>query len=182
MEITESLITQLNGYYRDVLTDPDGRTTWDSGQRKNLIVTNCRLLLASYMKGPPPAVVPGIQSLKIGSGDPAWDVTPTPPTVAQTALVDPFPYTMPVAQLVLSYLNALNGSVVPGPTNILQIRATFGPSVPTWPDPNHPTSTLREFGLFGSLNGVEWMINSVRHPAIVKHQVSTLTRTLWLVF
>lgn len=180
MAITETDITLLTGLYRDVLTGQDGELLWDSGQQKNLIVANCRVLLASFMRGTPPAL--GIQSLKVGSGLAAWDTLPAPPATSQTAMVDPNPYTMAVAQLQFAYLNALNGAPVPGPTNILQIRATFGPGLPTWPDANHPTSTLREFGLFGKLNGADWMINSVRHPAIVKHQVSTLTRTLWLVF
>ncbi len=180
MATTETDILHLTGHYRDVLTDADGRVTWDSGQQKNLIVTNCRILLASFMRGSPPAV--GIQSLKVGIGLASWDVTPDPPIVSKTALEDLNPYTMPVAQLQLSFLNALNGAPVPGPTNIVQIRATFGPGVPTWPDGFHPTSTLREFALFGKLNAADWMINCVRHPAIVKDPASTLTRTLWLVF
>ncbi|XXT15197.1 hypothetical protein WME94_33600 [Sorangium sp. So ce429] len=180
MASTETDITQLTGFYRDVLLGGDGRVAWDSGERKNLIVTNCRVLLASFMRGAPDSA--GIQSLKVGIGDASWDSTPTPPIASQTALVDSNPYTVPAAELAFSYLSALNGTPVPGPTNIVQIRATFGPNVPPWPDATHPTSTLREFALFGRLDGADWMINSVRHPAIVKDPVSTLNRTLWLVF
>lgn len=180
MAITETDILHLTGYYRDVLTGADGRPTFDSGQQKNLIVANCRILLASFMRGSPPAL--GIQALRVGIGLALWDTTPQPPDVSQTALVDPNYYAMLAPQLQFSYLNALNGAPVPGPTNIVQIRATFGPGIPSWPDVNHPTSTLREFALFGKLNNVDWMINSVRHPAIVKDPASTLTRTLWLVF
>jgi hypothetical protein len=182
MAVTETDIMQLTGLYRDVLTGPDGDVVWDRDVQKNVIVANCRVLLASFMRGQPAAL--GVQSLRVGIGLAAWDLTPAPPPTSQMALVDPNPFIMSVGNpsLQFAYLNALNGVPVPGPTNILQIRATFGPGLPTWPDVNHPTSTLREFALFGTLSGAAWMINSVRHPAIVKDPVSTLTRTLWLVF
>jgi hypothetical protein len=54
--------------------------------------------------------------------------------------------------------------------------------VPNWPDANHPTSTLREFGLAAQLNGVTVLINYRTHPAIAKDPASTLERTVWLVF
>ena len=44
------------------------------------------------------------------------------------------------------------------------------------------SGSLGEFGLVGQLNGVETLINYVTHPVIVKDPLSTLTRTVWLVF
>jgi len=41
---------------------------------------------------------------------------------------------------------------------------------------------LREFGLIASLDGVPVLINYRTHPAIAKDPVSTLERTIWLVF
>ena len=38
----------LIGVYRDVLRDPDGHLRWDSGVRKNVIVGDCRRLLAGF--------------------------------------------------------------------------------------------------------------------------------------
>jgi hypothetical protein len=176
----ETDILRVNGLYRDVLTDPDGNVVWDGGTRKNLIVLGFRVLIACFVRGTPAAL--GVQSLRVGTGLAAWDVLPDPPVVTQSALVDPNPYIVPGADLQFAWVDSVNGVVVPGPTNILQIRAILGPGVPSWPDAAHPTSTLREFALFGELAGNAWMLNSVRHPAIVKDPVSTLTRTLWLVF
>jgi hypothetical protein len=116
-------------------------------------------------------------------GNAAWDVVPPgtpPPTPGQVALVDPKPHTVPRAQLVFSYLN---GAVVsPTPTNRLQIVATLGPGIPAWPDANHATSTLREFGLVGDLDGATVLLNYVTHAAIPKDPFSTLERTIWLIF
>jgi len=72
------------------------------------------------------------------------------------------------------------------PTNRLQVAVRLGPGVPPWPepgpDPDHPTSTLREFGLFGQLGGATVLINYITHVAIAKDAASTLDRIIWLVF
>lgn len=180
MATIEKDILRIEGHYRDVLTDPDGDVVCDRGTRKNLIVLGFRVLIACFVRGAPPAL--GVQSLRVGIGLAAWDALPDPPVVTQTALVDPSPYVVQAADLQFAWVDSVNGVVVPGPTNILQIRAVLGPGAPSWPDADHPTSTLREFALFGQLDGNPWMLNSVRHPAIVKDPASTLTRTLWLVF
>jgi hypothetical protein len=180
----EAVVPELYGMFRDVLTDADGRVTWDSGWQKNAIVVDCRRLLAAFMRGAPSTAL-GIQGLQVGYGLDAWDATgPPPPNPAQTALVDPTPHLVPRASLTLDFMA---GAVVSGtPTNRLQVVATLGPGVPPWPEPGaappHPSSTLREFGLVADLNGAAVLINYRTHPAIAKDPFSTLTRTIWLVF
>ena len=87
---------------------------------------------------------------------------------------------MPRAALQIDYLAGATVSATP--TNRLQIKATLGPNVPTWPDAGHSTSSLREFGLVGKIDGADVLINYVRHPVITKDPASSLERTIWLVF
>lgn len=178
---SERATVELHGIYRDRLRRPDGAVTWDSGIRRNTIVVTCRQLLASFMRGTP--AVAGIQGLQVGAGLDSWDTSgPPPPPTTQAALVDPHPYTVPAGALELSFIDEATGNVTNSPTNRLQILARLGPHVPTWPDANHASGTLREFALVGTLGGATVLINCVRHPAIPKDPVSTLERTIWLVF
>jgi hypothetical protein len=170
----------LYGIFHDVLRDAHGQITWAGGWQKNTIVTDCRRLLAGFLRGTPTGAV-GIQGLRVGAGLAVWDQPPGPPPPAsnQAALVDLKSHLIPRANLQFSYLT---GSTVTGtPTNRLQIVAILGPAVPPWPDANHPTSTLREFGLIGQLDGNDILINYRTHPAIAKDPSSTLERTIWLV-
>jgi hypothetical protein len=183
----ETPTTGLQGSYRDELRDPAGQILWDSGWRKNQIVIDCRRLLAGFMRGQ--ANTLGIQGLQVGAGDPAWDAgLPPPPPATDARLVDGAPFTVPFAQLKFDYLDpntgavSISGTGVPIPTNRLQIVATLGPGAPNWPNAAHATSTLREFGLVGQLGGATVLINAVRHVAIPKDPVSTLVRTIQLVF
>ena len=165
------------GFYRDRLIDGDRRICHDSGWRKNLIVLRCRILLAAFLRND---TALGIRSLQMGRGDPAWDTTPPPAANPATtvALVDPAPFTIPVANLTLQYLNDADG-VVATPTNRVQIVATLGPNQPT---PIGATPfPLREFGLFGDLNGTAFMIDYIRHPLIEKDGAVTLERRVRLV-
>jgi hypothetical protein len=107
---------------------------------------------------------------------------PPSPSAGQVALVDPNPFAVPLTSLQLDFLDPNTGAVSAVVTNRLQVVATLGPGLPTWPDANHATSTLREFGLVGTLNGTTVLINYITHPAIVKDPTSTLERTIWLVF
>jgi hypothetical protein len=169
--------------YHDVLRDADGRVVWDRGWNKNAIVVDCRRLLAGFMFTPLVGSTStfGIQGLSVGQGSGAWDASGAPPPAStQTALVDPNPFLVPRASLQIDYLN---GSLTTAtPTNRLQIIATLGPNTPPWPDANHVSGNLREFGLVGRLNGANVLINYVTHPVIVKDPTSTLTRTIVLVF
>jgi hypothetical protein len=169
----------FHGMYRDILTAPDGRVTCDRGWTRNTIVVDCRRLLAGFMSGPSLSL--GIQGLRIGQGLDTWDQTAPPPAdPTTTALVDPHPFLVPRASLQIDFLDG--GNVTTTPTKRLQIVATIGPNVPSWPDANHAAANLREFGLVGKLGASETLINYVTHPVIVKDPASTLTRTIWLVF
>lgn len=177
---TETLMPSPRGMYRDVLRDAHGRLLWDRGWSNNAIVADCRRLLAAFMGGAPASTL-GVQGLRVGAGLAAWDVTPPPaPTGTETALTDPHPFLVSGAALAFTFLDG--GAPSATPTNRLQIVATIGPNQPTWPDANHLTGNLREFGLVGQIGGAPVLINIVRHPVIAKDPTSTLERTIWLVF
>jgi hypothetical protein len=167
--------------YQDILYDGQGRLVLQTDRQSNLIVTDLRRLLAGFMRGSP-TVSLGIQGLRVGAGLSTWDNPPGPtaPSPGITAMADTFSFLVPRTDLQFTYLA---GSVVSAtPTNRLQIVATLGPGVPSWPDANHTSSTLREFGLAGKLDGTDILLNYVIHPAIAKDPFSTLVRTIWLVF
>jgi hypothetical protein len=170
----------LSGIFRDVVRDPHGRITHETPWQKNVIVDDCRRLLATFMHNVPATV--GIAGMQIGAGLAAWDVAPPAAPVPATAnLVDPNPFLVPLANLVIAYLDAAS-NVTAAPTNRIQIVATLPAGMPPWPDANHATSTLREFGLAGTLGGAPVLINYRIHTAIAKDPTSTLVRTIWLTF
>jgi hypothetical protein len=171
----------LKGMYHDVLRNPRGEVIWDRGWVNNTIVVDCRRVLASFMAGGPTAL--GIEGLQLGAGLEQWDETP--PGLSdpnRTSLVDGDPWTVPKAELKFDFLDG--GTVTTEPTNRLQIFARLGRHVPDWGvmGTSHITSSLREFGLVGRLNGEVVLLNYVVHPVITKDPESTLERTIWLVF
>ncbi len=170
----------LSGFFRDTLLDPDGVPLLETPWQKNVIVDDCRRLLASFMHNAPPTV--GVKGLYVGAGHDAWDVTPpAAPVPGTTALVDSHPFLVPPGSLAIDFLDATS-TVTATPTNRIQIVATLAPGVPSWPDGNHATSTLREFGLVASLGGTDVLVNYRIHTAIAKDPTSTLVRTIWLTF
>ncbi len=170
----------LHGLYRDVLRDDRGRVVWERDWRANTIVGDFRRLLAGFVRGTPTSTE-GIVGLRVGAGSDTWDAAPPPsPPPGTTSLVDANPHTVPRSDLTFEYL--VGGAASAAPTNRLQIVASLGPNVPPWPDPNHASATLREFGLVGRLDGADVLLNYVIHPAIAKDPASTLQRTIWLVF
>jgi hypothetical protein len=166
----------IKGIYRDCLRDAQGSLLTDSGWRSNMIVLRCRMLLSGFLKND---TALGIQALQVGRGDPSWDTTPPPlpDPNSLTALTDPTPFELPVAQLTLQYLDAAD-NVIATPSNRLQITASLGPNVP--PAPPNPFP-LREFALFGVLGGVRQMIDYIRHPLIQKDATTTLERKVRLI-
>lgn len=172
----------LYGQFHDVLYDAGGNRIWDRGWVRNTIVADCRRLLAGFVRGTP-TVSEAVVGLAVGAGLPAWDGSgPPSPSPTQAALVDANPHLVPRAQLQLEFINPSNGTISAQPTGTLQLKAILGPGVPAWPDGNHATSTLREFGLVARLNGTNVLINYRTHIAIAKDPASTLERTIWLVF
>lgn len=173
-----SIIT-IEGIYSDRLIRSDGTVVFASGWRSNAIVLPCRVLLAGFMQND--ATAQGVRSLQVGRGDASWDSIPPPAfdPNATTKLTDAAPFVIGVTNLLFEYLNATD-AVVTTPTNRLQITATLGPGEPAAAtDPPFP---LREFGLFGQLNGVAQMIDYVRHPLIQKDGALTLERKVRLIF
>lgn len=173
----------LSGHYRDVLRGPAGNLIWDRGWKKNAIVADCRVLLATFMRGDP--ATSGITGLQVGAGLAAWDlIGPPPATPGQPKLVDPSPATVLPANFQVSFLSG--GAEVLTPTSRIQVKATFqaGDLNPPWPNATHPASNLREFGLVGAIAGNPdpVLINYVTHPVIALDPASTLERTIWLQF
>jgi len=142
-------------------------------------------VLAAFVRGEP-VVANGIVGLQVGAGLPAWDRDGVPvPSGSETALTDPAPHLVTRDRLEMSFVDPVTGAPSAEPTRSLQVRAALGPGVPPWPDvPEgpHATSTLREFGLVGQLQGTQVLLNYRTHPAIAKDPASTLDRTIWLVF
>jgi len=168
----------IKGIYRDVLMAGDGRVLYDSGWTANTIVDRCRILLAGFMKNESSS---GIQFLAVGQGQEAWDTAgPLPSDPATTKLENPYNPPIAVDRLSLAYLEE-DVSVVDYPTSRLQITATLEPG---YPSPLAPLNTypLREFGLFGSFEGDDYMINNIRHPVIHKDAAATLVRVIRLYF
>lgn len=169
----------IKGIYRDTLYGADGSLREDSGWKANTILNTCRLLLAGFMMNETAA---GIVSLAVGQGDASWDTAGTPPASPSvtTGLVSRFNPPIPFAELDVVYLDS-SDHVVAGPSSRLQITATLLPGYPTSiaPATSYP---LREFGLFGRLNGRDVMINTIRHPVIHKEETSTLIRVIRLYF
>jgi len=181
MEPQEHPAAGLHGRFRDVLYRGE-RLVWDRGWRRNAIVVDCRRLLAGFMRGTPTAVE-GITALQVGAGLPSWDDTgPPPASPSQAALVDSHPHAVPRSALQLDFIDPASGTTSASPTGTLQVKATLPPGEPPWPDSDHPTGTLREFGLVARLDGSSVLINYRTHPAIAKDLGSTLERTIWLVF
>lgn len=170
----------LHGLYRDRLYNHSGMLIWDYGWRKNVILTDCRRLLAGFMLGTADTL--GIRELRVGIGLETWDDTGPPPPTPEDELADPNPFVIPQSQLEIDFLEPTSDATSLVPTNRIQVHATLGPGMPTWPDATHPTSTLREFSLVAQLNGALIPVNLVRHPGIAKDPASTLERTIWLVF
>jgi hypothetical protein len=144
---------------------------------------SCRVLIAGLLKDDADETPLGIQSLKLGRGSASWDALPpaSPDPDTMTKLVEATPYVIPRAALTLRYLNASN-EISNAPTNRLEVIATLGPGEPA-PGPSVPSPyPLREFGLFGKLNGADYMIDYIRHPLIEKDSAVTLERRVQLIF
>ena len=167
------------GIYFDRLITSDQRVV-EFGWRSNIVVDQCRQLLAAFMKGDQPR---GISFLDLGRGDPSWDDSPPPaPEATVLRLVDGAPKRIRVtdSSIQIEYLDAA-GVVVSDITNRVQLTATLGPG--TLPIAAGETSyPLREFGLFGRKGPRKFMIDYVRHPVINIDAGATFERRIRLVF
>lgn len=168
----------LRGIYRDVIKEPDRGVVFDSGWNNNTIVDRCRMLLAGFMRSDASS---GIKHLAVGQGAEAWDDSGIPPTdpAATIALTDQAADT-PITTLDFTYLDD-SDNPVSGPTQRLQVSATLDPGYPA-PVGGGATYPLREFGLFGTFDSTDFMINCIRHPVIHKGPTATLIRVVRLHF
>ena len=141
MSNTDVVVANLQGMYRDVLRDATGRVRWDRGWQKNAIVTDCPSS-GGFMRGAPTGTL-GIQGLQVGMGLTAWDQPPGPPpaNAGQVSLVDPHPFTVPVADLQIDFLDLTSDSVSTTPTNRLQIVAKLSPGCRAGPTPIMPRAS-----------------------------------------
>ena len=175
--------SQLNyipkGIYRDQLLKNTGGL-FDYGWKSNVVVDQCRQLLAAFIKGDSSA---GIQYLAIGTGNPAWDASPqsTPSTTTfQLADSSPFIVSTSDSNVSIDFLDSAD-EITSQTTNRVQFTVTLGPGQPPPPgsDASYP---LREFALFGQIGSSDFMIDYVRHAVINKGVDDTLTRTIRLAF
>jgi len=148
----------------------------DFGWRSNLVVDRCHDLLAAFLGG---VNSRGVRSISVGRGVPEWDEQPPPPPARRdTQLVDPNPFVIRVRPADMVFLDP-DGEPTPGPTSRLRIRVTLPPGRPPVPQ-GESVYPMREFGLFGSVGNQAFMINSVRHPVVLKAAGDTLERTIEL--
>lgn len=114
----------------------------------------------------------GIQYWAVGSGASSWDSNMPTPDIGATRLTAELGR-VPISASEISFLDS-NYNVVSTPTNILQIKHTFGAS-----DCN---GVWREFGIFGgnatdsANSGI--MINKRHHAVITKTEEMTIERIM----
>lgn len=177
----EIIGSPVRGMFRDILKGANDDVIYDSGWVSNTIVDRCRMLLAGFMKNDPSG---GIKYLAVGQGKESWDEKGSPePGPASISLVNqcyPPIYVTDSLHFDMDYLDEDDAEVVK-PTSRLQITVTLEPG---YPRPLQPLTTfpLREFGLFGTLNGTDYMIDCIRHPVIHKDESATLIREIRLYF
>jgi hypothetical protein len=170
----------IKGIYRDRLIRPDGSLARDSGWQHNMIVLRCRILLAAFLRNDVNSPM-GIQGVQVGRGDPSWDHPPATamPDAAHTdSLVDPLPFTIPVDKLEFRYLTDHDVEIAE-PSHRIEVTMKLDLNEPP-PDAGN-SFPLREFGLFGELDGKPCMIDYVRHPLIEKDSAVMLERKIRLV-
>lgn len=171
--------TALQGKYRDQLITASGGVV-DFGWRSNVIVNQCRQLLAAFMKGDPAS---GIQFIALGRGDASWDLDmPEAPGMSTVALTDPAPETISIgdAGMVIDYLDGA-GEVSLARSHRIQVSLTLAPgSLPI--AVGETAFPLREFALFGQLATEDYMIDYVRHSVMNIGAEDTLIRRVRLIF
>lgn len=169
----------LYGEYRDQLISTSGDVR-DFGWRSNVVVNQCRQLLAAFMKGD---AASGIQFIALGRGDMNWDSQmPEAPDRNTDALTDSTPEIINIADaaMAIDYLDNA-GEVSPDLSQRIQVSITLVPgSLPI--AVGETAFPLREFALFGQMDAENFMIDYVRHPVMNIGPEDTLVRKVRLVF
>lgn len=136
----------------------------------NLVVNSFLKLVMALCKGE--SGYGGIQYWAIGSGETSWDTSMPDPEINASRLTAEIGR-VPISASDIKFLTA-DSVETSSPTNILQIKHTFGPS-----DCN---GKWREFGLFGgnasgtANSGI--MINKRHHSVIAKTNEMSIERTM----
>lgn len=161
MALSNNTVESVPSYKGEVfwtLTNPDGDVIND-GHLKNVVTKDAGVLLAWLMKTGSnlPASAPvnfGILGLAVGSGDTGWGVLPIPPsgTPTQRAL---YSERMRKKADSIEFINS-SGLVSPVPTNVIDIKTTFGPS--------EANGEIREMGLIGGNCNTNLNIRSPVNP------------------
>ena len=159
----------MTGDIIDKIYDKDGNLI-KVIEGHNLVVTPFVKLVMALCKGE--SGYSGIQYWAIGSGNVEWDTTPQEPSINASLLTNEIGRVAINPDNIKFLLPDL--SETDAPTNILQIKHTFGVD-----DCN---GEWREFGIFGgnatsdANSGI--MINKRHHPVIVKTNEMSIERTM----
>ena len=169
----------IKGKYWDQLITATGEVV-DYGWRSNIIVNQCRQLLAAFMKG---ETASGIQRIALGRGEEVWDVeSPPSPEMTTDRLVDPSPQIITTGAPEME-LEFLNGAGEVSSTVSQSIQITINIAAGSLPIAvGEDSFPLREFGLFADLAADEFMIDYVRHPVMNIGPEDTLVRRVRLFF
>lgn len=168
----------IKGFFRDVMTDCQGRRHWESRWRSNLVVNQCNLLLSMLMKRH--AGMEGILYCAIGEGEEAWDTNRPIPLMPDTQLTSEV-YRKPISADQMIYLDE-DGQPTGVPTGRLDITVEFrGEDMVS-----NGTQPVREFGLFGGdatdHANSGYLINRVTHDRYDLTPLLTLNRKIRLTF
>ena len=167
-----------DGKYRDCLIRANGEVT-DFGWRSNVVVDQCRELLAAFMLG---GTALGIQYISLGRGDAIWDTQPyVAPPASTHDLQDTTAHQIAVTDAAMSigYIDSMGNATGTAQPRIEVSVTIEGDSLPISAGETFP---LREFALYGELNSTDYMIDYVRHGVIHIAQGDVLTRRIRLVF
>jgi hypothetical protein len=180
-----AVIPVVDGFWRDVITYPDGRVVRSDWQH-NLVVNTFAELVAQLVMGNgvgtgPNATYLGVTYMALGTGNSSWDTSgPAAPNLTDTQLVAE-PSTGNFRKLCTAQMVDSNGNVTASLTNRVLCSTTF--------NAGEANGKLREWGLFGgnatATANSGLMIDHVTHPLIDKSSLSNdfaLTRQVTLIF
>ena len=160
---------KMVGHHIDKIFNKNGELI-EVCEGENLVVNTFLNLVMALLKGE--SGYTRITYWAVGSGSSSWDGSTPSPSLTDTKLTDEIGR-VAIAANEISFLdNSYN--VTATPTNILQIKHTFGY--------NDCNGTWREFGLFGgnatSAINTGIMVNKRHHGVITKTNEISIERTM----
>jgi hypothetical protein len=164
-------------YHDEIIKTDNTRITF--GWRPNVVVDQCRNLLAAFIKG---ETALGIQRIDLGRGDSLWDSSIyTSPPASTSSLVDSgfVSILASTADMSIEFIDP-TGAVTATPSNRIEVTVNVnGTSLPLSTGEIFP---LREFALMGRHDSTDFMIDYVRHPVINIVSGDVLVRKIRLTF